>query len=211
MKQGKLLLFIIIFSLTGFNLPLASPQSPQCSVVNYQVQGRTGDGIFFYGVWGYARVFDPIVQPAGAYVNSDWVVADQNNIVELGWREIGSGARTYFRVWHINGVYHEDAWGAPPVESDHQFKLYNVNGDRQWRYWVDNVLRYPNITAPFSSGITGAMRERHNDCDSGWAHWWNLQRCDFACNWRAWQTLTAWDNDPVWNLRAVGTSEFYVE
>ncbi len=193
-----------------------TPTSDSCLGGDYEVQGITGSNgtIPFYGVWGYSHIWDPTVTYWGDYVNSVWIARDNLNYVEIGWVERGDGSggkRTYFRTWEINGVYHDEFWGTPLVDTDHDFKVYNVSGNKEWKYYVDGIQRIPNITTTFDSGITGAMRERHNTCDSGWAHWWNLQRCDYACNWSPWQTIDErnW-YEPLWFLDIVSFSEFYV-
>lgn len=186
--------------------------------MNYQVQGRTGKTawgwIEFYGVYGKNRTWDAHEEePLGVYVNSVWIMKDQNNIVELGWTTDGKSGvnyRRFFRVWHVNGVYHEDPWGSPAAGTDHTYKLYNYKSDKQWRYIVDGQQRGETIQTWFDSGLAGAMRERHNTCDSGWAHWWNLKRADWAAQFSAWQTLDEWDNDPYWHLNPISNTEFYV-
>jgi len=194
-----------------------TPTSNSCLGGDYEIQGVTGSNgtIPFYGVWGYSHIWDPVVTYYGDYVNSVWVAKDGLNIVEVGWVERGEGsggARTYFRTWTIDGIYHEDFWGAPTVGTDHDFKVYNVNGDQEWRYYVDDAQRTPNITTSFDNGVTAAMRERHNTCDSGWAHLWNLQRCDYACNWSSWQTIDERNWYEIdWFLDFVSMSEFYVD
>ncbi len=181
--------------------------------LDYEVQGVTGNnGVNdYYGVQGRSHVWDPIVTPFGAYVNSVWIIQDSQNIVELGWYERGgSDERKYFRTWTYQGIYHEETWGSPATDTDHEFKVYN-NGVYGWEFYVDNVVQSPSIElANFYLGDAGAMRERHNTCDSGWAHWWDLQRYDYYGNWITWQTMAERNYDPPWFLNIVSLSEFYV-
>jgi hypothetical protein len=205
---------------TATSLPTNTPTStatstPICSATDLEVQAVTGSNgsIPFYGVAGISHVWDSTVAFDGDYINSIWIYKDAENIVELGWIEKGEyrgGERTYFRTWTVLGIYHEDFWGSPNIGTDHDFQLYNVNADQEWRYFVDGVERTPFAYTNFYYGTTGAMRERHNTCDSGTSHWWNLQRSDYVGSWSLWQTIDERNYDFGWYFDVVSPSEFYI-
>ncbi|GEM_PF-4645134 len=196
-----------------FSPTATSTNSQDClGGLDYEIQGVTGNnGINdYYGVRGMAHVWDPIVTPFGAYVNSVWILQDSQNSVEIGWLERGgTDERTYFRTWTFQGIYNEDTWGSPALDTDHEFQVFN-NGVGGWQYYVDGVQRTPNALLEPYAADAGAMRERHNTCDSGWAHWWDLQRYDYYGNWVSWQSLEERNYDYPWFLESISTSEFFV-
>ena len=199
---------------------LTSTTTPSnCLAGDYEIQGVTGNNgtLDFFGVGGDSHVWNPAVMYHGDYVNSIWIIKDADNIVELGWYERGEGSGggdlKFFRTWTVSGIYHEESWGSPSENTDHTFLLYTLNGDEAWRYVVDGEQKTPTIIAPdLYYGYAGAMRERHDNCDSGWAHWWNLQQCsDPACSWTPWQSINERNiNDPDWFLDFVSISNFFV-
>lgn len=174
-----------------------------CISVDWEVGGSTGNGVQFYGVTGYNTVWAP--QATGNYINSIDVYLNANNHVEWGWHQQGS-TRDYNVVYRDQGQYHHHHVGTPSG-GNHNFILINYS-DYNWR-WIVGGQQKDSHTLSFDRGTPLAFRERHNSCDSIWAHWWNLNRCDSTGSCQLWNNHQNRDFDPHSYPNFPSNYEFY--
>lgn len=195
----------------GTTLVSAAPApaaSSSCSAAFAQVEG--GRSSSHYGVRAnvYVNTNSTVNAYNDGFVRSLGVFYNSNNWVEVGWSAHieGTTSPQVFAEWQ-NGSGNHGYYNYKLVSYDTNYKFWAVNlpgGNPIFQFWFDGDTSpfHYSPTMNFGTAQPLGNSERHNWCQSLYAHFYNLN--DYTSS--GWET---WDN---WNacLNSTARNPYYM-
>ncbi len=205
----------------GTTLASAAPSAAadSCSAAKANVEGARFSS--HYGARGDVYVnTEPTVDAYknDLFVRSMVVIMDNKDFVEVGW--LAHVYRTYptvFAYWNNNGSTPSSPTFHGTLSYDNTYKFWTVNppgGDPIFQFWFDGNTSPFEYSPTMGFGTAKPMgnSERHNWCQSLWAHFTNLN--DYTTSgWETWDTWTYCVNTSVRNkyyMHKDSDTEFHV-
>jgi len=192
----------------GTALVSAVPASADtCSAAVANVEG--GRSSYHYGVNGevYVNTKATVNAYNNGFVRSLGVIVDNNNWVEIGWSAhiAGTTSPQAFAEWDNNGTPGAKNYKLVSYDTDYGFTIANPGHIEIFRFYF-NTETAPFAYSPtmlFDTGQPIGNSERHNWCQSLWAHMHNLT--DQASD-HTWGTWDGWD----WCLNSSARNPYYI-
>jgi hypothetical protein len=206
-------------TVAGMTLARAAPASADsCSSAIAAVEGgRTSS---HYGVRAdvYINTMGTVNAYLDGFVRSLFVWVNSNNWVEVGWSAhiSGTGEPQVFAEWDNAGRQnHFDYKLIGAYDTDRNFRIENVGHIKIFRFYFageSSPFTY-SPTMNFNIGYPRGNSERHNWCQSLYAHFYNLNDQISDGTWENWDTWAKCINTTARNpyyMHKDSSSEFHV-
>jgi hypothetical protein len=195
----------------------APADTSSCSAAVANVEG--GRSSFHYGVNGEAYVNTSTTVNAynDGFVRSFGVIVDNNNWVEIGWSAhiAGTTSPQAFAEWDNNGTPGAKNYKLVSYGTDPGFQIQNVGHIEIFRFYF-NTETSPFAYSPtmtFNTGQPIGNSERHNWCQSLYAHMQNLADQLSDGSFETWDDWSWCLNDSARNpyyIHKDSSTEFHV-
>jgi hypothetical protein len=192
----------------GTPLVSAAPASADtCSAAVANVEG--GRSSFHYGTNALVYVNTKATVNAynNGFVRSLGVIVDNNNWVEVGWSAhiAGTTSPQVFAEWDNRGTPGAKNYKLVNYATDYGFTVDNVGHIEIFRFHFNgesSPFKY-SPTMNFNTGQPIGNSERHNWCQSLWAHMSNLSDQISDHSWETW-------DDWNWCLNSSARNKHYI-
>lgn len=193
-----------------------------CSTYRTNVDGTDAANVVEYGDQGYVYVntSETLSGLNNTIYRSLFIISTAGNDVEVGWAagpDIGSPMNkpTLYAEWVSDGTDSLPQFnGTINSNTNYQFVVKNVGDVGIWRFVFSNdssPFDY-SPTMNFNTGQAVTNSEHHNNCDTMWAHFYNLEDAPNTDSWTNYGDYECLSDNSIngWYFNRTSNNEGYV-